>query len=90
MSYRPLLRCLPPLIALCGCSVGYYIALYRPVPPNHGRGEIQFWSGNEKPACAYAEIGIISTDGQYGTEDREILAEMRRRVAQAGCDGVVT
>ena len=23
------------------------------------------------------------------TEDREILAEMRRRVAQAGCDGVV-
>jgi len=78
-------------VGLMACSVGYHLTLYRPVPNPKPRAanDVQLWTGDQKPTCPYDEIGMIQTDGQYGTEDNDILAGIRKKVGEAGCDGVV-
>jgi len=74
-----------------GCSVGYDLTLYRPIanPVVRPAEDVQLFSGDEQPKCTFTEVGSVSTDGQYGNADATILAGMRKRVGEAGADGVV-
>ena len=51
---------------------------------------IQLLSGEDKPACAFEEIGTISVKkAAFHNQPAEMLGYLREQVAGAGGDGVV-
>jgi len=70
-----------------GCGPSYSVTMYRPhtTPRVRPAEQVQLFSGNDRPECAYEEVGLVRSTG----EAESVLEVIRQRVGAAGGDGVV-
>jgi hypothetical protein len=89
---RPLVACALLVCVSCGTSVSY-VALNRPPralsprPPE----SVRLYS-SDRPVGPYVDVGLLEAvqdSGLSAHETRDIIAALRKRAGQLGCDGLV-